>query len=114
MKLTPHQQEMLDGKHGEAKQFCMDKLLDFGKAVEATEMVDLVLTLALSPTWASARPTEASPYFKGSAAEPGDIRQWEDYVRTVAERYKGRIMLYEIWNEPWGKRSKYKQHIFNH
>ena len=42
MKLTKRQQEMLDGKHGEAKKFCMDKLVDFGEAVEATEMVDLV------------------------------------------------------------------------
>lgn len=45
MKLTTYQQEMLDGKHGETKQFCMNKLVDFGEAVEATEMVDLVLVL---------------------------------------------------------------------
>ena len=47
MKLTKYQQEMLDGKHGEAKQFCMEKLTDFGEAVEAKEMVDLVLVLNL-------------------------------------------------------------------
>ena len=35
MKLTKFQQEMLDGKHGEAKMFCMDKLVDFGEAVDA-------------------------------------------------------------------------------
>ena len=50
MKLTKYQQEMLDGKHGEAKQFCMDKLVDFGKAVEATEMVDLVLASTAVPS----------------------------------------------------------------
>ena len=55
MKLTKYQQEMLDGKHGEAKQFCMDKLLDFGKAVEATEMVDLVLTLNCCPIYVKDR-----------------------------------------------------------
>jgi len=55
MKLTTYQQEMLDGKHGEAKQFCMDKLLDFGKAVEATEMVDLVLTLNCCPIYVKDR-----------------------------------------------------------
>ena len=32
---------MLDGKLGEAKQFCMEKLVDFGEAVEAKEMVDV-------------------------------------------------------------------------
>ena len=45
MKLTERQQEMYDGKQGEAKKFCMDKLVDFGLAVEATEMVDLFLVL---------------------------------------------------------------------
>lgn len=57
MKLTKHQQEMLDGKHGEDKAFCMDKLVDFGKAVEAEEMVDLVLTLNGVPIWAKDRRT---------------------------------------------------------
>ncbi|MGE5769976.1 MAG: aconitase X [Betaproteobacteria bacterium] len=55
MKLTKYQQEMLDGKHGEAKQFCMDKLMDFGEAVEATEMVDLVLVLNCCPIWSKDR-----------------------------------------------------------
>jgi len=55
MKLTQYQQEMLDGKHGEAKQFCMDKLTDFGEAVEAEEMVPLVLTLNGVPIWAKDR-----------------------------------------------------------
>ena len=43
MKLTQHQQDMLDGKLGEAKKFCMEKLVDFGEAVEAKEMVDVSL-----------------------------------------------------------------------
>ena len=49
MKLTTYQQEMLDGKHGDAKKFGMDKLVDFGEAVDAKEMVDLVLVLNCSP-----------------------------------------------------------------
>jgi len=55
MKLTKYQQEMLDGKHGEAKKFCMEKLTDFGEAVEATEMVDLVLVLNACPIWSKDR-----------------------------------------------------------
>jgi hypothetical protein len=51
MKLTKHQQEMLDGKLGEAKKFCMEKLSDFGEAVEAKEMVDLTLVLNACPIW---------------------------------------------------------------
>jgi hypothetical protein len=55
MKLTKHQQEMLDGKHGECKKFCMDRLVDFGEAVESTEMVDLVLVLNECPIWSKDR-----------------------------------------------------------
>ena len=55
MKLTKFQQDMKDGKHGETKKFCMDKLLDFGEAVEATEMVDLVLVLNGCPIWSKNR-----------------------------------------------------------
>jgi predicted aconitase len=55
MKLTKKQQDMLDGKLGEDKQFCMEKLVDFGEAVEATEMVDLVLVLNGCPIWSKDR-----------------------------------------------------------
>ena len=55
MKLTTHQQEMLDGKHGEAKKFGMDKLVDFGEAVDAKEMVDLVLVLNCCPIYSKDR-----------------------------------------------------------
>jgi hypothetical protein len=61
--------------------------------------VDLVLPLGLTPAWASARPTEHSSYRPGNAAEPRNIDDWRNYVRTVALRYKGRIKYYELWNE---------------
>ncbi len=62
--------------------------------------VDLDLTLGLTPAWASARPNERSAYASGNAAEPRNLDDWRDYVRCVATRYKGRILQYEIWNEP--------------
>lgn len=31
---------------------------------------------------------------------PPRLDKWRVFVRAVAERYKGRIRLYEIWNEP--------------
>lgn len=65
--------------------------------------VEVLLTLGLTPKWASARPDERCPYgSSGCFAEPSDIGDWRDYVRTVAMRYKGRIHAYEIWNEPNG------------
>ncbi|MBL8993972.1 MAG: beta-galactosidase, partial [Spirochaetia bacterium] len=71
------------------------------------EGVDIILGLALSPKWASARPNEKSAYNKnpasgndtGWAAEPARLEDWQDYVKTMGERYKGKIRHYEIWNE---------------
>ncbi len=62
--------------------------------------VEVLLPLALTPTWASARPTEPSAYGLGWAAEPRDLNDWRAYVRTMANRYKGKVRYYEIWNEP--------------
>lgn len=52
----------------------------------------LLLPLAMTPSWAAARPL--------STAEPRDLEDWRNYVRTIVTRYKGRIQAYEIWNEP--------------
>ena len=89
MKLTKYQQEMLDGKHGEAKKSCMEKLTDFGEAVEATEMVDLVLVLNACPIWSKDR------------RDPKTARKLAEYaVRTVAaaqldilEAVRGRLSV---------------------
>jgi len=51
------------------------------------------------PQWASAQPDQPSPYGPGTAAGPKNPADWENFVRTVATRYKGRILEYEIWNE---------------
>lgn len=56
--------------------------------------------LGSTPQWASARPLEPCPYGFGCAAEPVRMAHWEEYVRRVAARYKGRIAEYELWNEP--------------
>lgn len=61
--------------------------------------VDVLLPLGLTPAWASARPTEKSSYRPGWAAEPANMDDWRRYVRTVAERYRGKVRHYELWNE---------------
>ncbi|MDD2337857.1 MAG: beta-galactosidase, partial [Geobacteraceae bacterium] len=76
------------------------ELLDNYVRIAGSNSVEIVLPLGLSPTWASARPYEKSAYRPGNAAEPADLADWENYVRMVADRYKGRIKFYEIWNEP--------------
>jgi hypothetical protein len=75
--------------------------LDQYVAIAEEKHVKVLLPLVGTPSWASARPTEAkngNPV--GTAAEPADMDDWRNFVRTVATRYKGKIEAYEIWNEP--------------
>ena len=60
----------------------------------------VLYTLGGTPKWASARPNEKCPYGYGCAAEPVRMAHWEEYVRRVVQRYRGRIKAYELWNEP--------------
>lgn len=73
--------------------------LDRYVAMASLAKVEVLLPLGMTPTWASARPREASAYKPGNAAEAYSLADWEAYVRTVALRYKGRIKNYQIWNE---------------
>ncbi len=75
-------------------------LLDRYVRLAEQHHVSILLTLGLTPGWASARPAEGSAYRPGNAAAARQISDWEIYVRTVATRYKGVIHDYEIWNEP--------------
>jgi hypothetical protein len=63
---------------------------------------DVTLVLAATPRWAAVRTTkDDAPWLgPGSASPPRAIGQWREYVRTVSERYAGRIDVYEIGNEP--------------
>jgi hypothetical protein len=61
---------------------------------------EVLFVLGLTPRWASARPDEKSAYQPGWAAGPADLEDWRTYVRTIVTHCKGRVHLYEIWNEP--------------
>jgi hypothetical protein len=76
-------------------------LLDQVVAQAQDHHVDLDLVLGFPPTWASARPTESAAGHSplGSRSEPANLDDWENYVRTVASRYRGRVHTYELWNE---------------
>lgn len=61
----------------------------------------ILYTLGSTPKWASSRQNEKCSYGLGCAAEPVRMAHWEEYVRRVAQRYRGRIAMYELWNEPY-------------
>jgi hypothetical protein len=75
-------------------------LLDKEVSLAISHHVEPIVPLALSPTWASARPQEPSSHAPGGAAEPSNMGDWRNYVRTLGKRYYGRVFQYEIWNEP--------------
>lgn len=54
----------------------------------------------LTPKWASTRPQEPSGYSDGNAAPPEDLDDLGHFASLLAERYRGIITSYEIWNEP--------------
>jgi len=63
---------------------------------------DITLVLWGTPTWAasSIQSTDAHWLGPGSASMPANMADWEDYVTTIATRYRGLITTYEIGNEP--------------
>lgn len=62
--------------------------------------VQLVYLFLNTPQWASTRPNEkCNRGYNGCAAPPRD-EDWSDFVRALVTRYRGRIPVYEMWNEP--------------
>lgn len=74
--------------------------LDIALRLMQSKGVEVMLTLGQTPAWASSRPNEKGPYVLGQLAPPRDLQDWENYIRTVVQRYRGRIRCYELWNEP--------------
>ena len=88
----------LEPQRGQWDFSILDRYVDLAKKHE----VSLLYTFAYPAQWASARPEEPTyTYGAGVAAEPARTADWENYVRTVVTRYRGRIEAYEVWNEPW-------------
>lgn len=74
----------------------LDELVDRGES----HHVQLIMGLGFTPTWASTHPEKDCPVGPGACWEARDMSDWRNYIRTVAERYKGRIHYYVVWNEP--------------
>jgi len=66
--------------------------------------VDFDYSFGPFPEWAVGDPSKciasAIPNVRRCGAMPRDLADWDRYVTAVASRYKGRIAVYEIWNEP--------------
>jgi hypothetical protein len=62
----------------------------------------VIVRLGSQPGWAARAELPA-------VSPPDDLQDFYDYVYAVADRYRGRVEAYQIWNEPnlareWGER----------
>ena len=66
--------------------------------------VPLTYTSKWVPPWAAADQSSCiSNYAYGATVCPGtvaNIQDWKDFMTALVTRYKGRIQVYELWNEP--------------
>ena len=81
----------------------VDGWAKYDQIVELAEKYNLRLLVRLSnpPNWSRANPDA------GDFAPPDDLQDFVNYAVAVAERYRGRISHYQVWNEPniypeWG------------
>jgi hypothetical protein len=74
-----------------------------------TNGVGVLLTLAMTPSWASSIPDDPRCHYgPGECDPPNDLnadgtgtdQYWKDFVRAVATHAAGRIRYWEIWDEP--------------
>ena len=75
----------------------------YDQIVDLTEQYNLRIfaRLDVPPAWSRSNPDA------GDFAPPDDFQDFANYATAVAERYKGRIQYYQVWNEPniypeWG------------
>jgi hypothetical protein len=78
--------------------------LKYDNIVDLAEQYGITIQARLDnpPAW-----THADPAI-GTFAPPDDLQDFVNYAVAVAERYRGRIRYYQIWNEPniypeWGE-----------
>ena len=89
--------------NGDGQPDVPDTWLKYDQIVDLTEAYGLRLMVRLSnpPAWTRADPNA------GDNAPPDDLQDYVNYAVAVAQRYRGRIKHYQIWNEPniypeWG------------
>jgi polysaccharide biosynthesis protein PslG len=65
--------------------------------------VSLVYTSSYVPPWAAADQSSCRPYAYQTTvctSTVANIADWQNFVTALVTRYKGRIQVYELWNEP--------------
>jgi flagellar hook assembly protein FlgD len=73
----------------------------FDRAVAATysRNVQMIGKLVYSAPWASSAPA-GTPASQVELYPPSDMTQYTSYISEVVKRYKDRVHIWEVWNEP--------------
>ncbi len=74
--------------------------LDFWLQQTQSHGVEFNYVFLNVPKWTSTRPEEGCAGKRIGCAAPPKLNDWDDFVRALVTRYKGRIASYEMWNEP--------------
>ncbi len=56
--------------------------------------------LGYCPKWASGTPLDQIKTWHDWGPKAPPLDAWREYIRRMAERYKGKLNYYETWNEP--------------
>jgi polysaccharide biosynthesis protein PslG len=90
--------------NGDSQPDEIDAWTKYDNIVDLAEQYGLEIQARLSnpPEWAQSSPET------GNFAPPADVQDYVNYAVAVAERYRGRIRYYQVWNEPniypeWGE-----------
>jgi hypothetical protein len=66
---------------------------------EKNGLDDILMVLSGTPAWATDQRNPAALPRPDASGMPRSLSDWDDWVRAVATRYKGRINNYQPWNE---------------
>lgn len=80
-------------------------LLDQYVALAQSKGMDMYFTTANTPPWAVPDMSTCSVYpsfpgIFGCTAMVRNIQDWDDFLIALVKRYKGKMHMYELWNEP--------------
>lgn len=68
-------------------------------SAQANGSRDIMYVAGMTPAWAATSKNAGDFVQPGTASPPANPQDYGDYIRAVAQRYKGRITSYECWNE---------------
>jgi hypothetical protein len=88
-------------------QFDWKELDRYTEAAESHGM-GFFFSSGFVPEWAaenksSCKQANFNPEVSMCTSMVANIRDWDNFVTALATRYKGKIHIYDLWNEPWNE-----------